>query len=198
MLAFVVLFVLRDKPGDATWLAEDERAWLASPIAVERAKMPVARNGGWRVVRNPVIVARAYFGINLLIFCLSFFLPQIVREFHLSLKMVGVVAAISFFIAGFGMMWWGRRSDRHNERRFHVILPMALAVIGSAARRLLRSRRSSSCACVSPRSARSRRSSSSGRRCRFCWVRRSRPSRAIGIVKDATGSIDVGIRLIAL
>ncbi|MDR5816743.1 MULTISPECIES: MFS transporter [unclassified Caballeronia] len=132
LLAFAVLAVLRDTPAQAQWLAPDERAWLANTIAAERARVPAARHGGWSAVRNPVIVALAlaYFGINLSIFGLSFFLPQIVREFHLSLSMVGVVAAIPFFIAGFGMMWWGRRSDRHDERRFHVLLPMALAVIG--------------------------------------------------------------------
>jgi MFS family permease len=132
VLAIAVLVVLRDSPADAQWLSAAERQWLSATIAAERERVPATRHGGWHVVRNPVIVALAlaYFGINLSIFGLSFFLPQIVREFHLSLAMVGVVAAIPFFIAGFGMMWWGRRSDRHDERRFHVLLPMALAVVG--------------------------------------------------------------------
>jgi MFS transporter, ACS family, tartrate transporter len=132
VLAFVVLAVLRDSPDQARWLSEPERQWLSSTIATERSRVASTRHRGLRVLRNPVIVALAlaYFGINLSIFGLSFFLPQIVREFHLSLAMVGVVAAIPFFIAGFGMMWWGKRSDRHNERRFHALFPMALAVIG--------------------------------------------------------------------
>ena len=134
ILAFIVLVVLRDAPAQASWLADDEKRWLTETIAAERAQAGTPQHGGWRAVRSPVIVALAlaYFGINLSIFGLSFFLPQIVRAFHLSLGMVGVVAAIPFFVAGVGMILWGKRSDRRNERRFHVLLPMALAVVGLA------------------------------------------------------------------
>ncbi|WP_082625061.1 MFS transporter [Paraburkholderia caribensis] len=132
LLAFVVLAVLRDSPDHANWLSEPERQWLSLTIAIERSRVTTARYPGLRVLRNPVLVALAlaYFGINLSIFGLSFFLPQIVRAFDLSLVMVGVIAAIPSFIAGIGMMWWGGRSDQHDERRFHVLLPMGLAVIG--------------------------------------------------------------------
>ena len=43
------------------------------------------------------------------------------------------MAAIPFFIAGIGMTWWGRRSDRLGERRFHLVMPLViLAVAGLA------------------------------------------------------------------
>jgi MFS family permease len=134
LLSVAVLMVLRDKPEDAEWLEPEERRWLSETIAKERALATVKRAGLRHVVSNPVVLALAvgYFGINLFIFGLSFFLPQIVREFKLNLIQVGFVAATPFFIAGFGMMWWGRRSDRRNERRFHVLLPMGLAAIGLA------------------------------------------------------------------
>ncbi|MDR5760443.1 MFS transporter [Caballeronia sp. LZ035] len=217
LLAFAVLAVLRDTPAQAQWLAADERAWLANTIAAERARVPAAPHGGWSAVRNPVIVALAlaYFGINLSIFGLSFFLPQIVREFHLSLSMVGVVAAIPFFIAGFGMMWWGRRSDRHDERRFHVLLPMALAVIGLggstlAAAPVLKL----ACLCLAafgtfsavaifwstlplllgPAVA----AIGFGAINSFGNLAGFTAPYAIGVVKDATGHFDAGIQLIAL
>jgi len=84
------------------------------------------------IVKRPIVLAlaAAYFGIVGINFGLSFFLPQIVRNFNLSLVQVGLVAAIPFAFGGFGMIWWGRRSDRHDERRFHVLFPMALAVLG--------------------------------------------------------------------
>jgi MFS family permease len=217
VLAFVVLAVLRDTPAQAQWLASDERAWLADTIAAERARVPAAAHGGWRAVRNPVIVALAlaYFGINLSIFGLSFFLPQIVREFHLSLTMVGVVAAIPFFIAGFGMMWWGRRSDRHDERRFHVLLPMALAVIGLGGSTLAAiPALKLACLCLAafgtfsavaifwstlplllgPAVA----AVGFGAINSFGNLAGFTAPYAIGVVKDATGSFDAGIQLIAL
>jgi MFS transporter, ACS family, tartrate transporter len=217
VLAFVVLAVLRDTPAQARWLASDERAWLAETIAAERARVPAATHGGWRAVRNPVIIALAlaYFGINLSIFGLSFFLPQIVREFHLSLMMVGVVAAIPFFIAGFGMMWWGRRSDRHDERRFHVLLPMALAVIGLGGSTLASMPALKlACLCLAafgtfsavaifwstlplllgPAVA----AIGFGAINSFGNLAGFTAPYAIGVVKDATGSFDAGIQLIAL
>jgi ACS family tartrate transporter-like MFS transporter len=139
LLSIAVLAVLRDKPADAEWLAPSEREWLETTIARERAEVVMAKPGLANVLRNPVVLALAvaYFGINLFIFGLSFFLPQIVREFHLSLVEVGFVAAAPFLVAGCGMIAWGRSSDRRNERRVHALLPMGLAILGLGGSTLL-------------------------------------------------------------
>ena len=136
ILAVVVLKVLRDSPAQAEWLTNEERAWLTNTLDEER-KRPVAVNDHdfLAIVRRPVVLllAAAYFGIVGINFGLSFFLPQIVKTFQLSLIQIGFVAAIPFAVATAGMIWWGRRSDRLNERRFHVLLPMALAILGLGA-----------------------------------------------------------------
>ncbi|MEM5461736.1 MFS transporter [Paraburkholderia phytofirmans] len=135
VLAVVVFKVLRDSPEQAEWLTADERDWLVATLADERRRaVAVNEHGFLNIVKRPIILllAAAYFGIVGINFGLSFFLPQIVREFHLSLIQVGIVAAIPFAVGGCGMMWWGRRSDRLDERRFHVLLPMALAIAGLA------------------------------------------------------------------
>lgn len=216
-LAYLVLLVLKDRPSQADWLAPDEQQWLADTIATERAHAGTRQHSGWRAVRSPVIVALAlaYFGINLSIFGLSFFLPQIVRAFHLSLGMVGVVAAIPFFIAGFGMMRWGKRSDRLGERRFHVLLPMALAVVGLAGSTLaVLPMLKLACLCLAafgtfsavaifwstlplllgPAVA----AVGFGAINAFGNLAGFAAPYAIGVVKDATGSFDIGIQLIAL
>jgi MFS family permease len=133
VLAVVVLKVLRDSPAQAEWLADDERAWLETTLLEERNRaVAVNEHGFVNIVRRPIVLmlAAAYFGIVAINFGLSFFLPQIVRAFHLSLMQVGLVAAIPFAVGGIGMIWWGRRSDRHGERRFHVLFPMALGIVG--------------------------------------------------------------------
>ncbi|ALL68529.1 Nitrate/nitrite transporter [Paraburkholderia caribensis MBA4] len=135
VLAVVILMVLRDSPAHAEWLAEDERAWLTATLNEDRQRVVAVNDHGFiNIVKRPVILmlAAAYFGIVGINFGLSFFLPQIVREFHLSLMQVGLVAAIPFAVGGLGMLWWGRRSDHHDERRFHVLFPMGLAVAGLA------------------------------------------------------------------
>ncbi|HVE09298.1 MAG TPA: MFS transporter [Paraburkholderia sp.] len=133
LLAVVVLKVLRDSPAQAEWLDHDERQWLSRTIELERQqRVPVSEHGFWNIIKRPMVLllAAAYFGLVAFNFGLSFFLPQIVKGFHLSLLQTGFVAAIPFAVGGFGMMWWGKRSDRRNERRFHQLLPIALAVIG--------------------------------------------------------------------
>jgi MFS family permease len=133
LLAVGVLFVLRDKPEQAEWLAPDEKAWLSATLAKERADSPaVVHQGFWNVLRNPVIIMMsiAYFGVTGFNYGMSFFLPQIVKAFDLSLVMVGFVSALPFVFGAIGMVWWGRRSDRTGERRFHMLFPLLMAVIG--------------------------------------------------------------------
>ncbi|PLZ00108.1 MFS transporter [Burkholderia sp. WAC0059] len=135
LLAGVVLAVLRDRPADAEWLDDDERQWLVRRLETDgRQGAAVSESGFWNIVKRPMVLvlSAAYFGIVGSNFGLSFYLPQIVHAFHLTYVQTGCVAAIPFAVGGFGMMWWGRRSDRHDERRFHLLLPMGLAVIGLA------------------------------------------------------------------
>ena len=40
------------------------------------------------------------------------------------------MTAVPFGVAAVGMAWWSYRSDRLDERRFHLFLPLALAVSG--------------------------------------------------------------------
>lgn len=134
-LAYVVLKVLRDSPRDAEWLDAEEKQWLESTLAAERANQPVVvAHGFGNLLRSPIILftAFAYFGLTGFNYGLSFFLPQIVREFDLSLQQVGFVSALPFVAGAAGMVLWGRHSDATGERRVHLLLPMALAAIGLA------------------------------------------------------------------
>lgn len=133
ILAVVVLRVLRDHPEQAEWLAPEEKKWLTDTLAKERAGNPVVvHQGFWNILSNPVIVflAIAYFGVTGFNYGMSFFLPQIVKEFDLSIRMVGIVSALPFVCGAIGMIWWGRRADRGQHPRFYLLLPLSLALIG--------------------------------------------------------------------
>jgi ACS family tartrate transporter-like MFS transporter len=135
ILAFVVLKVLRDSPADAEWLAPDERAWLQGTLRQEQKDRPhiaLAKMVDLFRNRRLLLLAAAYFGMVGMNFCLSFFLPQIVKEFHLSFVQTGFVSALPFLAATIGMTLWGYHSDRTGERRFHVLIPFALAIVSLA------------------------------------------------------------------
>ncbi|MFJ3046462.1 MFS transporter [Herbaspirillum chlorophenolicum] len=133
VLAFVVLKVLRDSPDDAEWLSAAEKQWLKGTLEQERREhQVVVSHGLMNIVRSPVIwlLAVAYFGVTGFNYGMSFFLPQIVKGFDLTLVQTGFVSALPFVAGAVGMIWWSKRSDRSGERRFHTLFPLVLAVIG--------------------------------------------------------------------
>ncbi len=136
LLAVVVFFYLTDRPADATWLAPDQRAWLAQRLDDEAKIRTQAKHfstlqalGDTRVL----LLAFVYFGAVASNYSIGFFLPQIVKNFGLSNGMTGLVAAIPYVVGTLGMVYWGRKSDAAGERREHVALAALIAGAGIAA-----------------------------------------------------------------
>ena len=73
-----------------------------------------------------------YFGAVAVRDSITFFLPQIVKDFGLTNLQTSFVAAVPFLVGAVGMVVWGRLSDAKAERKAHVAIPLALAAIGLA------------------------------------------------------------------
>jgi len=73
-----------------------------------------------------------YFGAVATNYGLSFFLPQIVKAFGLNTFLTTLVSATPYLVGLIGMVWWGRRSDRAAERRYHAAIPLLVASAGLA------------------------------------------------------------------
>jgi MFS transporter, ACS family, tartrate transporter len=135
ILSVVVFFYLTDRPADATWLAQDERAWLVARLEDERLQIETVRRYSVReALLNPTVLALSlvYFGAVATNYGLSFFLPQIVKAFGISNFQAGVVAALPYVVGLVSIVFWGRRSDRKLERRFHLAFPLFVASAGIA------------------------------------------------------------------
>ncbi|HEX9470591.1 MAG TPA: MFS transporter [Bradyrhizobium sp.] len=135
ILAGVVFFYLTDRPADAAWLAPDERAWLAERLALEqRQRLAVRSYSVTEALVNPRVLGLSlvYFGAVATNYGLSFFLPQIVKAFGLNTFLTTLVSATPYAVGVIGMVWWGRRSDRVGERRFHTAIPLFVAAAGIA------------------------------------------------------------------
>ncbi len=136
LLSFVVLGYLTDKPADATWLAPDERNWLAGRIAAEHNVRETAH--GMSVVQallDPRVLALSlvYFGAVACNYGVGFFLPTIVKGFGLTNVMTGLVTAVPYVVGSVGMVWYSRRSDRKLERKGHAAVALAIAALGLVA-----------------------------------------------------------------
>jgi MFS transporter, ACS family, tartrate transporter len=133
VLAFVTFFYLTDRPSEATWLEEDERAWLTRRLeAEERHRAAAVKISVWESLANPRVLALSlvYFSGVAAVYGVSFWLPSIVKGFGVSNFVNGWITAIPFTVGFLGMVWYGRRSDAHMERVGHTAVALALTAIG--------------------------------------------------------------------
>jgi ACS family tartrate transporter-like MFS transporter len=140
LLSGVVFFYLTDRPAEAAWLAPDERNWLARRLETERRhRESVHSYTVMQSLVNPRVIGLSlvYFGAVATNYGLSFFLPQIVKTFGLNTFLTTLVSAAPYVVGVIGMVWWGRRSDRLVERRFHAAFPLFVAAAGIAASTVL-------------------------------------------------------------
>jgi D-galactonate transporter len=133
VLSVVVLGYLTDRPADADWLAPREREWLAGTLAAEAAQREAKRGMSvLATLMNPHVLALAvvYFGAVACNYGVGFFLPTIVKAFGLSNLATGFVTAIPYIVGSIGMVWYSRRSDTKLERKGHAAFALLLAAGG--------------------------------------------------------------------
>ncbi|MCJ2075374.1 MFS transporter [Methylobacterium sp. E-016] len=133
ILGVVVLFYLTDRPEKATWLADDQRAWLVAEMDAERAGKRVhAKHGLMAGITDIRVLALAliYLGTSAGLYTLGIWAPQIIRSFGLSTLAVGFLNAVPPTIAVVAMILWARHSDRTGERTWHVVVACLVAAAG--------------------------------------------------------------------
>jgi ACS family tartrate transporter-like MFS transporter len=133
ILGVVVFFYMTDKPEQASWLKEDERAWLVGAMKAENAgKAASSKHGSLAGLANPRVLALAlvYFGTSAGLYTLGIWAPQIIKQLGVSSMAVGLLNAIPPSLSVVAMIWWSRHSDRTNERAWHVVLACLAAATG--------------------------------------------------------------------
>ena len=123
-LGVAALFVLTDRPEEATWLAPDERAWLARRMEEDRASRPSV---GHRSIRPAMaspkvwLLSIVYFLNTLVTYGVFLWFPTILRDAAGGSSMrLTLVSAIPFVAALVAMVAIGRHSDRTGDRKGHV------------------------------------------------------------------------------
>ncbi len=133
LMSVAVFYYLTDRPKLATWLEPDERNWLQRRLDAERANRETFFRHGWlESMLSPHVLALGivYFCMITPLYGLSFFLPQIVKDFGLTNVQAGFVTAIPYAIGAIGMVHWGRRSDKKGERKWHVVMSFIAIAVG--------------------------------------------------------------------
>ena len=133
VLGIAALFVLTDRPQQATWLAPDERAWLAQQMEEDAASRPAATHGAMTAAfASPKVwlLSAVYFLNTLVGYGVFLWFPTILRDAAGGTSMrLTLLSAVPFVAALISMVTVGRHSDRTGERRVPVA---ACALTGAA------------------------------------------------------------------
>jgi MFS transporter, ACS family, tartrate transporter len=135
LIGIVTLFVLTDRPEQAKFLTDAEKAWLVDKLASERrAKEAVKTFGVWQSMFDPkvLLLSLNYFGIVVASLGLLIFIPQIIKTLGVgsSHMAVGWLTMIPYICGGIALVVWGRISDRMQERRWNLLVACVVAAIG--------------------------------------------------------------------
>ncbi|MDE2514654.1 MAG: MFS transporter [Rhodospirillales bacterium] len=112
---------------DATWMAAEDRIALQNAFAAEQAGLQRPGNNwqGMLKDRNVWLLLGAFSMINMLSYGFSLWLPSAIKAAStLGIGSVGMLSALPYIAAVFGLIAVTRSSDKRGERRLHVALPM--------------------------------------------------------------------------
>ncbi|MCI0535690.1 MAG: MFS transporter [Verrucomicrobiales bacterium] len=132
LLGLVVLVLLPNRPQEARWLSDAEKAWIQSRINADAARTDLRQQHRLAEVFTSGrvwLLCLLYFLLNVGGYGYEMWLPSIIKGFSgQSDLVVGWINAIPYLIAAVVMLVASQHSDRTGERRWHV----AIAAISSA------------------------------------------------------------------
>jgi len=141
ILGIVTLFYLKDRPGDAAWLAPEEKAWLIESLEEGRRNAPPKQYQSVRAfISDPRLCALAviYLFWNLGGYGIMFWLPTILKSVgKISTMQIGFLFSVPFVFAFLGLWIVPPHSDRTGERKYHMVVCNLIAFVGLGASALL-------------------------------------------------------------
>ncbi|GEB37154.1 MFS transporter [Gluconacetobacter liquefaciens] len=131
LLGALVLVCLPDSPATGTFLSPEEKTWLARTLAADHAQQgpehshdwrPALRSGRvWALAMVWLLQAFGTIGVTL-------FMPLLIKSMSGGdTLLVGLLSALPFLLACILMYANGRHSDHTGERALHLGLPLLLS-----------------------------------------------------------------------
>lgn len=132
LLGVIALFYVVDRPEKAKWLSIEELEYLKRTLSTERNGASPAHHSFLHVItdRRVLTLGLSYFCIICGHYTVSFWLPTILKGAGVTSTMqIGLYAAVPYIASIAAMIWWGRRSDRIGERRWHSASMLMIAAV---------------------------------------------------------------------
>ena len=131
----VVLALLPDGPAQARWLSDNEKSWLAQRLQDEHAsRQTQGHTSLWAgLFSGQVLMLSLIYGLLMFAFQgLLYWMPTLIKQ-GTGLKddlQISLLTILPYASAALAMVLVGRHSDRHGERRWHVV---TCCLLGAAA-----------------------------------------------------------------
>lgn len=130
-MGLAAYFVFVDKPGDARWLTQAEKTWIANGLTEEQTEVKARGSIGAALTDSRAWLAAGVWcttliGANGMIF----WLPQVIKEMSsLSPLAVGVLSALPWVGVALGMFLNSWHSDKTQERYRHLGIALAVGML---------------------------------------------------------------------
>lgn len=135
LLGLLTLWALPNNHHEAKWMNAQERTLLESELRLDEAggknSKHSFRDGFFNL--KVWMLGGIDFSILLSAYAMGFWMPTFIRNagvvdtFH-----IGVLTALPSIAALLGMLLIGASSDRHRERRWHIIVPFLIGSVAMA------------------------------------------------------------------
>ncbi|MDD5167218.1 MAG: MFS transporter [Syntrophales bacterium] len=134
ILGVVVLFYLPERPEKASWLPEEEKAWLLERLHAESAGKHAQRESNLRQALKSArvwVLCLIYFSLVVAMYGVTLWMPLIIKaQTGLGDFLIGVLSIFPYLAAAIFMVVVGISSDRTGERRLHLAGSLILAALG--------------------------------------------------------------------
>jgi ACS family tartrate transporter-like MFS transporter len=141
IFGFLTYFLLPNRPGEAKFLATDEKEWIHAELRrEEQQKLEHRRYSALQALASGRVwhLILIYFGMMISLYALNSWAPLLLKSLssRYSNSMVGLLLPIPYLVGLAGMIFICHSSDRTAERRYHVAIPSfaaggALVLLGA-------------------------------------------------------------------
>ncbi|MBS1798340.1 MAG: MFS transporter [Acidobacteria bacterium] len=136
LLGISVLFVLKDSPAQAEWLAPHEQQWLTRELELDRSRYGATQHHAFAdAFRLPILwlLIFVYVAVQIGVYVVNLWMPLILSSLstvkHNSSTIAGL-STIPYLLAAVFTVVAGWSSDRWNERSGHLAGCMFVAATG--------------------------------------------------------------------
>jgi len=135
LLGISVFWCMPNNYSTAKFLTDAEKRLIAEELEAEnRIKdQQCVNNSILGFLLSPWVwyFCVVYFFIEMGEYAIGFWMPSIIQNSGIeNLNHVGLLSAIPYLIAGVVMIMVGRSADLKNERRWHLVIPMLVGMLG--------------------------------------------------------------------